>query len=244
MDSTMLDNDYNLSMDGYQNIWLTYMDCSAYYEIKVLDHKYTNKTTTTKATLSKNGSVVTACSVCGAKKSTTTIYYPKSIKLSATSYTYNGKTKIPSVTVKDSKGKKLKKNTDYTVTYSKGRKSIGKYTVTVKFKGKYSGTKKLTFEIVPAKVTLSKISAGKKQFTATWKTVSGVTGYEIQYSTSKKFTKKTTKTVKIKSAKTKKTTIKKLSKGKKYYVRVRAYKIVNKKPVYGAWSSVKSVKVK
>ncbi len=202
-----------------------------------------SKDTTTKATLKKNGKVVSVCKDCGAKI-TTKVYYPKSIKLSATEFTYNGKEKTPSVTVKDSSGKKLKKDKDYTVKYSKGRKSIGKYTVTVTFKGKYSGTKKLTFTIVPAKVTLSKVTAGSKQLTATWKPVSSATGYEVVYSTSKKFAKKSTKKVTVKKAKAKKTTIKKLSKGKKYFVKVRAYKTVNKKPVYGAYSSVKNVKVK
>ena len=205
---------------------------------------HTNKTTVTKATLSKNGKSETKCTACGYVSKTAVIYAPKTVKLSVTAYTYNGKTKTPSVTVKDSKGKKLKSGTDYTVKYSKGRKSPGKYTVTVTFKGNYSGTKKLTFEIAPAKVTLSKLTAGSKALTATWKTVSGATGYEVQYSTSKKFTKKTTKTVTIKKAKTKKTTIKKLKKGKKYYVKVRAYKTVDGKKIYGAWSTVKNVKVK
>ena len=203
-------------------------------------HTYT--TSTTKATLKKNGKTVSKCSGCKSEK-TETIYFPKSIKLSTTTLAYNGKNQTPSVTVKDSNGKIISKE-NYTVTYPKKRKAIGKYTVTVTFKGNYSGTKKLTFEIVPAKVSLSKVSAGKKQLTANWKTVSGATGYEVMYSTSKKFTKKTTKTVNIKKAKTKKTTIKKLKKGKKYYVKVRAYKTVSGKKIYGAYSAVKNIKVK
>ena len=64
------------------------------------------------------------------------------------------------------------------------------------------------------------------------------------YSTSSKFSSKTTKTATVKKGSSKKTTIKKLAKGKTYYVKVRAYKTVDGKKVYGAWSSVKSVKVK
>ena len=107
-------------------------------------------------------------------------------------------------------------------------------------KGKYSSTLKV--ETIPSTATL-KLKAGSKQLTATWKSVSDISGYEVQYSTSKKFTKKTTKTVKVKKS-SKKTTIKKLTKGKKYYVRVRTYKTVNGKKVYSGWSTVKNVKVK
>ncbi len=203
-----------------------------------------NEAVTVKATLNGNGKTEIRCTDCGYVSDTEVIYAPKKIKLSASSYTYNGKKKTPSVTVKDTKGKKLTEGTDYTVKYSKGRKSPGKYTVTVTFKGNYSGTKKLTFKIIPKKTVLSKVKAGSKNFTVLWKTVSGVTGYEVQYSTSEKFTKKTTKTATVKKSSAKKYTIKKLKKGKKYYVKVRAYKIVSGKKLYGAWSTVKSVKVR
>ena len=76
-----------------------------------------------------------------------------------------------------------------------------------------------------------------------WKKVSGVSGYEIQLATDKKF-KKNKKTVTIKKQKTTKTTVKKLKAKKKYYVRVRTYKTVNGKKVYSSWSKVKSVKTK
>lgn len=108
-------------------------------------------------------------------------------------------------------------------------------------KGEFSKT--LTAKTVPLETSLT-LKAGKKSLTASWKTVDNVTGYEVVYSTSKKFSKKTTKTVTIKKQKTKKTTIKNLKKGKKYYVKLRAYKTVGGKRIYGGYSSVKTVKVK
>ena len=71
-----------------------------------------------------------------------------------------------------------------------------------------------------------------------------IKGYQVQYSTSKKFTKKTTKAVKVATKKGLKKTVKGLKSGKKYYVRVRAYKMNGKKTVYSAWTAKKSVKVK
>ena len=72
----------------------------------------------------------------------------------------------------------------------------------------------------------------------------GITGYQVQYSTSSKFTKKTTKTVTVKTTKALSKTIKGLKSGKKYYVRVRAYNKANGKTVYSKFTAVKSVKVK
>lgn len=205
------------------------------------DHSY--ETIITKATLSKNGSIVKKCTVCGKVASTTAIKYVKTFKLSTTAYTYNGAVKTPSVTVKDSAGKTLKMNTDYTVTYESGRKNVGTYKVTFKMKGKYSGTKTLTFKINPAKTTVSKLTAGKKCITvAITKKSTKVTGYQIQYSTSKTFSKATKKT--ISSYKTTKHTLKNLSAKKTYYVRVRTYQTVGKTKYYSGWSTYKYVKTK
>ena len=95
----------------------------------------------------------------------------------------------------------------------------------------------------PKSTNTKKIKAAKKAISVTWKKVSGVKGYQIQVATDKKF-KKNKKTVTIKKQKTTKTTVKKLKAKKKYYVRVRTYKIVNGKKVYSSWSKVKSVKAK
>lgn len=72
----------------------------------------------------------------------------KSVSLSTTTYTYDGKVKKPKVTAKDKKGKKIAAKY-YTVKYPSGRKNVGTYTVKVKFKGKYKGTKSASFKIVP-----------------------------------------------------------------------------------------------
>ena len=98
----------------------------------------------------------------------------------------------------------------------------------------------LKVETIPETTSL-KLKAGSKQLTASWSKVSDISGYEIQYSTSKKM--KSAKKVSAKKS-AKKTTIKKLTKGKKYYVRVRTYKTVNGKKIFSDWSKVKNVKVK
>lgn len=85
------------------------------------------------------------------------------------------------------------------------------------------------------------LKAGKKKITVNNSDNKAASGYQIKLSTSKKFTKKTTKTVKVKSSKS---TVKKLKSKKKYYVKVRAYKTKNGKTVYSAWSKIKTVKTK
>ena len=79
--------------------------------------------------------------------------------------------------------------------------------------------------IKPKKQSISSIkSKSKKKIALKWKKDSTVTGYQIQYSTSKKYTKKATKTITIKKKSTTSKTISKLKSKKKYYVRIRAYK--------------------
>ena len=95
----------------------------------------------------------------------------------------------------------------------------------------------------PKSTNTKNIKTAKKAILVTWKKVSGVKGYQVQVATDKKF-KKNKKTVTIKKQKTTKTTVKKLKAKKKYYVRVRTYKIVNGKKIYSSWSKVKSVKTK
>ena len=208
---------------------------------------HTTKQTVTKATPTANGKIVNYCSVCKKTLSTTVIPKASSIKLKATSLTYNGKVRTPNVIVKDRTGKTLVKNTDYTVSYAKGRKYVGKYAVKITFKGKYSGTKTLYFTIKPKATSISSLKAGSKKFTVKWKKqATQTTGYQVQYSASSKFSKAKTVTVGKNTTVSKK--ISKLSGKKKYYVRVRTYKTVkiNGKSIriYSGWSKAKTVTTK
>ncbi len=188
-------------------------------------------TSTVKATLTANGKQNQKCAVC-ADTRTVTIKKVKSFKLSATTFDYNGKTKSPTVTVRDSSGKALKKGTDYTVTYSGGRVSPGEYKVTVKMKGNYSGSKVLTFKILPGKTSKVTLTTKKTNLNATWKAVKGASGYKVVLKSVKSGS--TIKTITTTSAKA---TFKNLKNGTKYKVIVTAYKTIGGKKVYSKASN-------
>lgn len=96
-----------------------------------------------------------------------------------------------------------------------------------------------TAKVNVKKAVIKKVKNVKgKKAKITLKKLSGATGYQIKYSTSKKF--KNAKTVRTKKVSY---IIKKLKKGKKYYVKARAYKTVNKTRYYGKWSKIKKIKI-
>ncbi|MDR0196598.1 MAG: fibronectin type III domain-containing protein [Oscillospiraceae bacterium] len=163
-----------------------------------------------------------------------------SLKISKISnQAYTGKSLKPGVTVKDG-SKTLKSGRDYTLSYSKN-KNIGKASVKIKGKGNYTGSKTVTFKIVPKKAAISSISESKQKIKLKWGKVSGsVTGYKVYYSEKKSGDYKLLKTVK--GASTVSYTTKKLDSGTTYYFRVRAYKTVSGADYTGANSAVKSKK--
>lgn len=219
------------------------VSCEVNVSLKI-ECKHTYKTTVKKATTAKNGNIVEKCTVCGRIKSNNTIPAVKSAKLKTASYTYNGKAKKPSVTVKDSSGKAIG-NSHYTVTY-KNNKKIGKATVTIKLKGNYEGMLTKTFTICPKGTSVSgKIAAKSKGLTVKWKKQpKSTTGYQIQISTNKKFAKKASMTKTVKKNSAIKLTVKKLKPKKKYYVRIRTYKVVKGKKYCSSWSKTKTVTTK
>ncbi len=206
-------------------------------------HTFDGGVVTKKATFTADGVKTYTCTSKDATK-TEVIAKVSNVKLDKTSYTYDGKAKKPTVTVKDSKGKVLKNGTDYTVSYPSGRKNVGIYKVKVTLKGNYTGSKDLEFTIKPKGTSLSKLTAGKKQFKAAWKAQkTQTTGYELQYAKNSDFSSGK-KTVNIKKNKITSETVKKLKAKKKYYVKIRTYKTVNGKKICSSWSKVKNITTK
>ena len=165
------------------------------------------------------------------------------LKLSKTSYVYNGKNAKPKVTVYNGRKKVSRKY--YKVTY-KNNKNTGYATVIVKGKGKfakYAG--KATFTIKPKTPKKPVVKKGaKKTLNVRWYRDAQATKYVVQYSQSSKFKGRTTKTVTINSNKTGKIVLKGLTSRKNYYVRVRSCKVVNGKAIWGSYSKATKMKVK
>ncbi len=143
-------------------VWYTWCDNEIkFYKIKTSNiskisvkklnpkHVLTETEKKIAATFKKDGSAGASCP-CGELHKNKTIKRIAEVSLSNYKYNYDGKSKKPTVTVKDSAGKKISEEY-YTVKYSSGRKKAGKYKVRVKFKGLYKGEKILYFKIVSNK---------------------------------------------------------------------------------------------
>ena len=162
------------------------------------------------------------------------------VTIKKTSYVYNGKKKQPGVTVKIG-SKTLKEGLEYKLAY-KDNKKVGTASVMISGAGEYTGEITKTFKIVPKGTALLKAAVKSKGFIIRWKKqTKSINGYQIQYSTNKKFTKKTTVAKTVKKASATKLNIKKCKAGKKYYIRIRTYKKVKGTKYYSGWSKVKSM---
>ena len=215
------------------------LDENVIYNLESLSHVF-KQDKITKATFNKDGLITYKCAICS-KTKTQTIPAIKTVKLKSNSFVYNGKVKKPAVSVLNSKASQISAS-NYSLTYS-NNKNVGTATATITFKGNYSGKKNLTFKIVPKATTIKNITAIQKGFNLKWSKVTAQTsGYQIEYSLNRDFKK--SKKITIANNKTTTKKVQKLAKGKKYYVRIRTYRVVKSKKYYSAWSGIKNVKTK
>ena len=232
--------------DGSQKRSCTVCGNTETQTIKATGHKASGWMIDKQPDIGVKGSKHKECTVCGKVLQTAEIPALGAKDISgakvtvASKVTFTGTSRKPAVTVKLS-GKELVKNTDYTVKYS-NNKAIGKATVTIKGKGKYTGVIKKTFKIVPMKQVITSVTAKTKAFAVKWTKDLNVDGYQIKYSTKSNFSGG--KSVYVKKNTTVSKTFTGLTAKKTYYVKVRSYKTVNGTKYYSSWSSAKKVKTK
>jgi transglutaminase-like putative cysteine protease len=203
----------------------------------------------TSSTYSKAGSKLYTCTVCGDSHKDA---IPKRNTVTASNVTKTAATKAQTFALKaTAKGgtlsykpsdSKVKVSSAGKVTLPKNYVGKCKITITAKGNGYETAKKTVTVTVNPKGVSLSSVkNVKKKKINVTWKKNTAVTGYHIQYATSSGF--KSAKTVTITKPKTDHTTIKSLTKGKTYYVRIQTYKKVSGKQYKSGWSNSKKVKV-
>lgn len=226
--------------------------------IPAAGHSFGPWTEVIAATVTRNGLEQRACSECGAKEDRETerlpepepepIYGTPEIVLEAKSYVYNGKVKTPDAEVW-LYGEVLEEDTDYDISYDKGRKNVGRYNVEVTLKGDYEGFASTYFKINPKATSLKTLKASKRAITVNWTRMSTrmaktrISGYEIQLATNSKFTKNK-KTVRSKGYLKTSKKVSSLKAKKTYYVRIRTYKIINRVTYTSKWSKVKKIRTK
>lgn len=205
-----------------------------------------------EATTTATGRKHQECTICGYQTAPVTI--PKksapTITVKDSTVTVSNKSQTTKLDVKADKDAKL--------TYKSDNKSVkvdknGKVTIAKNFVGKAtitgtatSGgaktTQKVTITVNPKGTTFRAVYNGKgRKLKAYWNRNSQVSGYQLQYGTSKNFTG--CKTVTLKSNQCTGSVRTGLKKNAAYYVRIRTYKRVSGKTYYSAWSKVKSFKV-
>lgn len=205
-----------------------------------------------EATTTKTGLKHQECATCGYQTAAVTI--PKksapTVSVKDSTVTVSNKSQTTKLDVKadkdakltyksDNKSVKVDKNGKVTIA----KNFVGKATITVTAtSGSVKSTKKVTITVNPKGTTFRSVynGAGKK-LKAYWNRNSQVSGYQLQYGTSKNFTG--CKTVTLNSNKYTGSVRTGLKKNATYYVRIRTYKRVSGKTYYSAWSKVKSFKV-
>lgn len=156
---------------------------------------------------------------------------------------YRAKRLYPDAITVKVNGRTLVRNWDYTVS-TRGGKKVGRYKVTIRGIGAYTGTATAYFNIVPKATKIRHLARRNRAFVVSWKKQAVQTnGYQIRYSTDKHF-KKGTHYKYVKGAKRTAYKVRHLKAHKKYYVQVRTWKKVSGHKYFSAWSKTRAVRTR
>ena len=188
-----------------------------------------------------DGYTYKVCTICGNRIKQAAI--PKAnTSITISDKVYTGSAIKPTLKVYTKQGNKALSSSDYSLSYGTN-KNVGAGSVTVTFKGNYTGKITVYFNIIPKATSISSVTATSKGFKITYKKQATQTdGYYIQWSTKSDFSNPGHKYVKDRETLTK--TITGLKAKTKYYVRVRTYRGVGNKNYFSKWSSTSTVTTK
>ena len=153
----------------------------AFYTDSIDQQSHNNEAIVTKATLSSDGNITTQCSSCGGVESITFIPRVDAFSHPDHFFIWDGSVKTPTPIVWDREGNALTEGVDYTLSYPGNSSNVGTYEMVITFKGNYSGTKVLTFEILPALSITSQPSTAKVKVGATAKFTVKAEGFGLDY---------------------------------------------------------------
>ena len=152
---------------------------------------------------------------------------------------YTGSRKTPNPAVRLN-GTRLRRGTDYYLTYTNNL-YVGRATVTIHGKGNYSGSVSKRFTILPHPVSLTRVTPDGNGVRVEWETNnSQTTGYRVEYSTNSSF-RSNNYVRTITGSNIGHTTLKDLTSGRIYYVRVQAYRVTGGSRFYSSWSRYRTV---
>ena len=197
----------------------------------------------TPARIGRSGRMTVKCRKCGKTVLKKTVPGIASVKLEQNNYRYTGSTVDPYMNIKDSRGRRLKRYTDFTIKHVSDCRRTGKQSAKIVFKGRYAGTSTRHYQIVSSlkKPELKAKRSGKRAVKLSWKDVSGAKGYKIYVKEpgSSRYKCRITKKASVRSV-----IHKGLKRGRNYRYKIRAYKTTNGTTEYGPYSEVRTIRVK
>ena len=238
-----LTSDRSQSYYGFSIDEITAVYDTDYLETKELEHNY-QEVINRNQSVYRDGVYTVMCTHCGKSQNSFEDAYSSYMDCVASidknNFVLDGNNHYPTVTVKTKSGEILRENKDYSVEYSGAGNKAGTYWATVYIGKEHSGTVNLYYSVnvaAPPAVTLTPLQSGIK---VNWDSQSGVSGYEIQYSSYSDF--RVYEVEDMPRAYYSQRQITGLHQDWVYYVRIRSYSKGTNGTYYSSYSQPKTVK--